>query len=182
MYGSLEKLCDCFNKQTEFKMIINYCKIKTEIGPLHLFADEHSVRGIYFEANLKDADKAFHGHEIKNTTTPLLKKLITQLEEYFSGKRKIFDIKLSYEGTEFQKKAWGFLCTIPYGKTISYSEQAKKTKNAGAVRAVGSANGKNPLPIVIPCHRVLRATGELGGFSGGLDVKQKLLELESKFS
>lgn len=163
-------------------MIINYCKIKTEIGPLHLFADERNVRGIYFEANLKDADNAFMGFEIKNAINPVLKKLIRQLEEYFSGERKEFDIELSYEGTEFQKKAWGVLCTIPYGKTVSYSEQAKKTKNTGAVRAVGSANARNPLPIVIPCHRVLRANGELGGFAGGLDVKQKLLDLETKFN
>ncbi|MBY0451390.1 MAG: methylated-DNA--[protein]-cysteine S-methyltransferase, partial [Bdellovibrionaceae bacterium] len=92
--------------------------------------------------------------------------------------RRDFDLPLYIEGTPFQKKAWKYLASIPYGKIVSYSEQAKKMGHSKAVRAVGSANGRNHIPIILPCHRVMRASGELGGYAGGLDMKRFLLKIE----
>ncbi len=114
--------------------------------------------------------------------TALLNKVENQLNEYFNFKRITFDIPLKPAGTEFQKKAWAELLKIPYGKFISYGEQAKRIGNAKASRAVGAANGKNPIGIIIPCHRVLGANGSLTGFAGGLSMKKKLLDLESSHS
>lgn len=101
-----------------------------------------------------------------------------QIEEYFNGKRTTFDLKLAPAGTEFQLKVWSSLSKIPFGKTLSYADIANMSGSPKAFRAVGSANGKNPLPIIVPCHRVINADGKLGGYSGGLDIKEKLLELE----
>ena len=103
-----------------------------------------------------------------------------QLNEYFNGKRKIFDVKLDIQGSEFRKKAWNELLKIPYGKTISYEEQAIKIGNPKAARAVGQANGDNPILIIIPCHRVIGKNNSLRGFSsfGGIEVKKYLIELE----
>ncbi len=102
-----------------------------------------------------------------------------QLDDYFQGRLKIFDLGLSLQGTDFQKKVWHALTQIPYGKTISYGELAQRIGNPKACRAVGLANGKNPIPIIIPCHRVIGKNGKLTGFGGGIPVKQHLLELES---
>ena len=110
--------------------------------------------------------------------TPLIAEVETQLEEYFNGKRKAFDIKLRPSGTEFQQVVWSKLQKIPYGKTISYKELAKMTGNPNAARAVGMANNKNPIVIIVPCHRVVGINGKLVGYAGGLDLKQELLELE----
>ena len=101
-----------------------------------------------------------------------------QLRAYFAGERSDFDIPLSPEGTEFQRRVWHELERIPYGCTISYGELAKRVGNPKASRAVGAANGANPLPIVVPCHRVIGADGTLTGFGAGIDVKAKLLEIE----
>ncbi|MCE1189130.1 MAG: methylated-DNA--[protein]-cysteine S-methyltransferase [Ignavibacteria bacterium] len=103
-----------------------------------------------------------------------------QLLEYFAGTRKTFDIPLDMEGTPFQKKVWKQLTRIPYGKTVSYKDVAVKIKQPEAVRAVGMANGANPVPIIVPCHRVINANGKLGGYSGGLDIKIQLLDMEKK--
>ena len=108
----------------------------------------------------------------------LLSKTELQLKEYFQGKRRKFDIPLNIHGTSFQKKAWNELKKIPYGKTISYQAQAEQIGHPKAHRAVGGANGKNPIGIIIPCHRVIGSNGRLTGFSGGLDLKKKLLQLE----
>jgi len=101
-----------------------------------------------------------------------------ELREYFAGKRKAFEVKLDLHGTEFQKKCWHALLRIPYGQTRTYAEIAKAVGNPRGFRAVGMANHDNPVPIVVPCHRVLASDGTLGGYGGGLDVKRKLLELE----
>jgi methylated-DNA-[protein]-cysteine S-methyltransferase len=100
------------------------------------------------------------------------------LDEYFDGRRKRFDIPFSLSGTNFQKQVWKELSKIPFGKTVSYKDIARKIKNPKAVRAVGSANGKNPMCIIIPCHRVIAADGSIGGYSGGITNKQKLLRFE----
>lgn len=107
-----------------------------------------------------------------------LREAARQLKAYFDGKLTRFDLELSPEGTDFQRRVWKALRTIPYGKTISYKVLAEKIGNPKAVRAVGGANGRNPIPIVIPCHRVIGADGSLTGFGGGVDVKYALLSLE----
>src|SRR5262249_60006260 len=101
-----------------------------------------------------------------------------QLGEYFAGRRKVFDLELDFAGTAFQKSVWQALLTIPFGETRSYAEVARQIGNPAAVRAVGAANGRNPISIVAPCHRVIGSTGKLTGFAGGLDVKARLLAHE----
>ncbi len=101
-----------------------------------------------------------------------------ELREYFEGRRRTFTVKLDLEGTEFQRKAWQAMRKIPFGETISYGDQARKVGKPKAYRAVGSANGKNPIPIIVPCHRVLASDGSLGGYSLGLSMKRRLLALE----
>ncbi len=112
--------------------------------------------------------------------TPLLKEASMQLNEYFEGKRTEFSIKLNPKGTEFQKKVWEALTTIPYGETRSYIQIAKQIGNEKASRAVGSANHNNPIPYIIPCHRVIGANGKLVGYAYGLSMKEKLLKMEQE--
>lgn len=108
------------------------------------------------------------------------KPVIEQLKEYFTGKRKVFEIETEFLiGTEFQKKVWLELAKIPYGKVITYKELAKNTGNSNSSRAVGNANSKNPMPVIFPCHRVIKSDGNLGGFSCGVEVKECLLYIES---
>nr|WP_298923183.1 methylated-DNA--[protein]-cysteine S-methyltransferase [uncultured Allomuricauda sp.] len=109
----------------------------------------------------------------------VLEDAIYQFQEYFEGTRENFDLKLNPSGTDFQKKVWDALCEIPYGKTVSYLELSKKLGNPKAIRAVAAANGKNPLWIVVPCHRVIGSNGDLVGYAGGLHRKKWLLEHES---
>ncbi len=113
---------------------------------------------------------------------PYLFDSFVQLEEYFSFKRKHFKVKIDLRGTEFQKKVWKELMKIPYGETISYKELALRLGNLASIRAVGRANGANPIPIIIPCHRVIGSDGNLVGYGGGLEIKEKLLELEGSRS
>lgn len=114
-------------------------------------------------------------------TNALVQKVISQLDEYFRGLREEFDLEILLEGTEFQKQVWKELMKIPYGKTESYKDIAIKIKNEKAVRAVGNANNKNSIPIIVPCHRVIGSNGKLTGYAGGLNKKQWLLEHEKKF-
>ena len=110
---------------------------------------------------------------------PVLRQAIRELREYFAGERRSFEVGIDLQmGTEFQREVWAELRRIPYGQTITYGRQAQNIGRPKAVRAVGGANGKNPLPIIIPCHRVLASTGKLQGFSGGLDLKRRLLAVE----
>ena len=114
--------------------------------------------------------------EIKET--PLLKQANTQLEAYFSGQLQTFTLPVKPQGTDFQLKVWAELCRIPYGQTITYGQLAERVGNKNASRAVGMANGRNPLPVFIPCHRVIGTGGKLTGYTGGLDIKQALLKVE----
>ncbi|MEZ9566562.1 methylated-DNA--[protein]-cysteine S-methyltransferase [Vibrio artabrorum] len=116
--------------------------------------------------------------ELIENPDELCLKVSRQLDEYFAGERKHFDLPLQRAGTDFQRKAWAALTTIPYGETISYGEQAKRMDNPKAVRAVGGANGKNPFSIVVPCHRVIGANGTLTGYTGGMNRKEWLLDFE----
>ncbi len=119
----------------------------------------------------------------KNTTVlhpddPFMFGVFNQLKEYFKGERKKFDVPLDIRGSDFQKKVWTELSLIPFGRTVSYKYIAEKLGDVRTIRAVGKANGKNPLPVIIPCHRVINSDGSLGGYSGGLSIKEKLLKLE----
>lgn len=140
--------------------------IKTPIGPLTLQADEVAVTAIRFGAGgAQDA-------------SPLLDAAEAQLREYFAGARRTFDLPLAPHGTAFQQRVWAALRAIPYGETRTYGELAAAIGSPNASRAVGMANHRNPIPIIIPCHRVIGANGTLTGYAGGLEVKQKLLALE----
>jgi methylated-DNA-[protein]-cysteine S-methyltransferase len=144
----------------------------TALGTLGIAESENAISRICFgKDNL-------HGCAIKET--PLLKKAAAQLNEYFVGKRKTFDLPLELNGTYFQRSAWNALLAIPYGETRSYKEIAEYIGNPRACRAVGMANHRNPLAIIVPCHRVVEHGGGLGGYAGGLDVKRYLLDLEMK--
>lgn len=121
------------------------------------------------------------GHRLDEETvgeTPLLLQAVKELDEYFSGRRKAFTVPLAPRGTPFQQKCWAALLTIPYGETRTYGQQAELMGNPKACRAVGMGNNRNPLPIFIPCHRVVGANGALTGYAGGLDIKEKLLQIE----
>ncbi len=118
----------------------------------------------------------------ENTENSITKQTQMQLEDYFAGKRKSFDIPLDLQGTDFQKQVWQALIQIPYGKTCSYKELAQAIEKPKAIRAVGGANNKNPVSIIVPCHRVIGANKKLVGYAGGLDRKEGLLALEQKYS
>jgi methylated-DNA-[protein]-cysteine S-methyltransferase len=147
------------------------------VGELRLIAGENGLRAILWGA--EDAERiASIDDELVEGTTPVLDEAISQLEEYFAGTRREFDLPLDPAGTEFQQSAWMVLRTIPYGQTISYGQQAEQLGDSNKARAVGAANGKNPLSIVVPCHRVVGSNGHLTGFAAGIDVKSWLLDHE----
>ena len=156
---------------------MKYCYMDTPIGTLLIAGDDDAVRLIAFPKNGKPRKTEAGWME---STSGALAETVRQLREYFAGRRTEFDLPLAPEGTGFQEKVWRKLQEIPYGRTISYGELARRIGNPKASRAVGSANGKNQIPIVIPCHRVIASGGGLGGFGGGLTVKQKLLDLEQQ--
>ena len=141
--------------------------ISSPIGDLSLFEQEGRLIALEF-ASLSGT----------LLSSPLLEEAVRQLNAYFAGRLKQFDLPLAPTGTPFEQKAWNTLLEIPYGQTLSYSQQAVQMGCPKAHRAVGSANGKNPLPIFIPCHRVIRRDHTLGGYAGGLSVKSFLLSLE----
>lgn len=147
---------------------------QTFFGKYTLNEEDGSITNLSFG----DSSKLPKNVEIKET--PLLKKAHQQLEEYFQGQRQKFDLPLSPQGTDFQKKVWQALQTIPYGQTATYKEIAIKAGSPKGSRAVGMANNKNPIGIIIPCHRVIGTNGTLTGYAGGLELKQQLLDLESK--
>ncbi|GHV64782.1 methylated-DNA--protein-cysteine methyltransferase [Bacteroidia bacterium] len=145
----------------------------TPIGYITITANEKAVVKIAFG---KKEGGEQEGSEQKETSQ--LKIASTQIEEYFAGKRRVFDFPIQPKGTPFQLQVWAALRQIPYGQTRSYKQIAEAIGHPKACRAVGMANNKNPLPIVVPCHRVIGADGKLVGYAGGLEVKKKMLELE----
>ena len=149
-------------------------RIDSPVGPLMLAAGDDGLRHIEFRENRHPANRSdWHGGD-----SPVLQDAEAQLREYFAGERRAFDLPLAPRGTPFQLQVWQALAGIPYGSTVSYAQLAQAVGNPEAMRAVGAANGRNPLPIVLPCHRVIGADGALVGFGGGLPVKQQLLRLE----
>lgn len=147
------------------------------LGTIAIIEERDGISSIEFLRNDMERLEFLKNEEESNLT----KECKNQLEEYFSGKRKKFDIKLDIIGTDFQKNAWEAMKRIPYGTTISYSEEAKLIGNEKAVRAIGLANGRNRIPIIIPCHRVIGKNGKLRGYTGGIDIKKYLLELEKTY-
>lgn len=150
-------------------------KINTKVGPIYLVASNKGLHGVLWRAPKIVVITNQHTGRVLE----ILDETEKQISEYLVGKRTEFDLPLDVQGTEFQKRVWLELSKIPYGKTFSYSDIAKKIKNDKAVRAVGTANGRNPISLIVPCHRVIAADGTLGGYAGGIDVKEKLLRLES---
>jgi methylated-DNA-[protein]-cysteine S-methyltransferase len=153
-----------------------YIKMTSPIGQLYLTASEKGLTSIHFQKPNKIQKISPHS---KNKIHQILNKAQKQLNEYFNGKRFQFNLPLDLQGTSFQLKVWKELKNIPFGQTCSYLDLAIKINNPRATRAVGGANGKNPLCIIIPCHRVINHNGKIGGYSGGLDIKKKLLHFEN---
>lgn len=148
--------------------VINKIYYSSPIGMVEIAGNEYGVTSIIFA----------EGKETSDGIPEVLKNAYNQLDEYFNGKRKVFDFKLSLDGTEFQRKVWSELMNIPYGETLTYKDIANRLGNINAVRAVGNANGKNPISIVVPCHRVIGSSGELTGYAWGLERKAWLIEHE----
>jgi methylated-DNA-[protein]-cysteine S-methyltransferase len=150
--------------------------IESPVGPLLLVADESGLRRLEFVNGRKPIQPYPRWHEDAQS----LREAIRQLRAYFAGELETFDIPLAPEGTPFQQTVWKHLCDIPYGETISYGELARRVGNPNASRAVGLANGSNPIAIVVPCHRVIGSNGKLTAYGGGLPIKEKLLALERR--
>lgn len=150
--------------------MINYYFYETIIGYLTISADEQGITDVSF-------GKRNPVHAVCEET-PVIKQAVSELQEYFEERRREFTVPLHPQGTDFQLRVWQVLRTIPYGKTWSYKQVATAAGNPNASRAVGMANNRNPIAIIIPCHRVIGANGRLVGYAGGLDVKEKLLEIE----
>jgi methylated-DNA-[protein]-cysteine S-methyltransferase len=154
----------------------SYTFLESPIGTLLLAADEAGLRRIDFphDGHAAQPDPSWRENPAA------LEPVVRQLNLYFAGELEDFDLRLAPEGTGFQMKVWKRLLEIPYGETTSYGELAKRIGNANACRAVGLANGSNPIPIIIPCHRVIGSNGKLTGYGGGLPIKEKLLALERR--
>jgi methylated-DNA-[protein]-cysteine S-methyltransferase len=149
-----------------------YTYVDTPIGSILIVGDETAIVEIHFAGAEPESDWTRH--------PAALREAANQLRAYFAGERQTFDLPLAPRGTEFQQSVWSALQKIPYGETTTYSTIAERIGRPAAVRAVGAANGANPIPIVIPCHRVIGASGSLTGFGGGLDVKRQLLAMEAR--
>jgi methylated-DNA-[protein]-cysteine S-methyltransferase len=148
---------------------------ESPVGNLLLVSDGTSLKSICFRAGRQPS--SIHSNWVADPKP--FERVLLQLQEYFAGRRRQFDLPLDAPGTTFQHRVWQQLSSIPFGETISYGELARRIGNPRAARAVGLANGANPLPIVVPCHRVIGVNGSLTGFGGGLPIKQRLLSLEA---
>ncbi|MBX3388576.1 MAG: methylated-DNA--[protein]-cysteine S-methyltransferase [Phycisphaeraceae bacterium] len=146
--------------------------VKSPLGDLWLQATPNSLCGLHFSGRGES--------ELLSVKSALLEQVEHELHEYFQGRRREFGVSLELEGTEFQKRVWDELLKIPYAETISYAELAKRVGSANGFRAVGAANGANPIAIIVPCHRVINADGQLGGYGGDLWRKRWLLEHERR--
>jgi len=153
-----------------------YKFVDSAVGRLKLVANGTKLSAVLWESDRPGRVRLGRMREEENN--PILLKTEAQLTDYFAGRRKAFDIEIDLVGTEFQTKVWMALSTIPHGQTRSYAEIAAQIGHPTAVRAVGAANGRNPVSIIVPCHRVIGASGDLTGFAGGLAAKKRLLALE----
>ena len=151
--------------------------LESPVGTLRIFATDVGLRAVLWPQN-DEAGLKLESEPIERADHPILVRAERQLEEYFSGQRRTFDVPLDPIGTSFQLSAWLGLREIPYGETRTYGEQAAAIGRPSAPRAVGAANGRNPLSIFVPCHRVIGSNGKLTGYAGGVEAKQRLLEME----
>ncbi len=151
-----------------------FTEISSPVGTLLVRGTERALTGVFMEAHR--GDQSLTRGAVRDEAP--LRGACIELEEYFAGGRRVFTVAVEAEGTDFQQCVWRALCAIPYGKTISYGELARRIGNPDAARAVGLANGRNPVSIIVPCHRVIGANGTLTGYGGGLERKRLLLELE----
>jgi methylated-DNA-[protein]-cysteine S-methyltransferase len=156
--------------------LTSYTEVPSPLGPLLLAADSSGLRHIEF---VNGRHEVRPDSPWREDASPF-RETVRQLQAYFAGELETFDLQLAPQGTPFQLAVWRLLCEIPYGETISYGELARRHGNPHASRAVGLANGSNPIPIVIPCHRVIGCNGKLTGYGGGLPIKEKLLALERR--
>ena len=156
-------------------MNVHTTTVDSPIGRLFLAAEDEGLRAVEFPENRHPVKREANWHEASH---PVLDAAAGQLNEYFAGQRQTFDLPLAPRGTDFQLAVWQALRSIPFGQTWSYAQLAAKIGKTSAVRAVGAANGRNPLPIIVPCHRVIGADGSLTGFGGGMPTKAFLLRLE----
>lgn len=161
-------------------MQLAFTEMDTPVGVLKLVAHDHALVAVMWDN--EDHKRVRLANLVRQDDHPILLKTQQQLQEYFAGQRQQFDVPLDFEGTEFQKKVWQALLSIPFGETRSYKQIAEHVGSVNAMRAVGAANSKNPISIIAPCHRVVGASGKLVGFAGGLDNKAILLTLESSNS
>lgn len=150
---------------------------ESPVGRLTLQANDTGLTGAWFDIHTTAPEE--FGRMDDNH--PILQQAVTELTEYFAGQREHFEVPTDARGTEFQKQVWSLLQTIPFGETRSYQDLAIAINNPKAVRAVGLANGKNPISIIVPCHRVIGKNGKLTGYAGGVETKEKLLRLENSF-
>ena len=155
--------------------VLFFRHIDSPVGPLLIAGNDDGLQLIEFQAPRHPVPRGAHWREGDHA---VLQRTQSQLQEYFAGERRRFDLPLAPQGTDFQRQVWRELAGIPFGGTISYAELALRLGRPTATRAVGAANGRNPVPIVLPCHRVIGADGSLTGFGGGLPTKQFLLRLE----
>lgn len=151
--------------------------LPSPIGALTLLANDTGLAALLWENDNPARVKLEHGR--KDDRHPVLRETARQLDAYFAGRLRAFDLPLDFTGTAFQKTVWAALLTIPFGQTRSYGQIARQIGKPNAMRAVGAANGRNPIGIIAPCHRVIGANGALTGFAGGLEAKKRLLALES---
>ena len=157
-------------------MQLVYMYMDSPVGALKLVAHDHALVAVMWDN--ENHKRVRLAELVENQQHPMLHQVKQQLQEYFAGQRQQFDLPLDFQGTAFQQQVWQALLQIPYGETRSYKQIAFQLGNEKAVRAVGAANGKNPISIIAPCHRVIGSGGALVGFAGGLDKKQILLSLE----
>lgn len=155
---------------------MKFTRMQSAVGELVIAADDEALRFVLFQAGKMAAPAK---PEWEQSNSGIVKETAHQLDAYFAGKLRDFDLPVRPQGTEFQERVWAELRGIPYGTTISYGELAKRVGNPAASRAVGLANGRNPIPIIVPCHRVIGSSGKLTGYGGGIAVKEHLLELEA---
>jgi methylated-DNA-[protein]-cysteine S-methyltransferase len=152
------------------------CTLDSPVGALSLVATDLALVALVWR---RESHRGEFENAVENPEHPVLRETVRQLHEYFTGARRAFDVPLEFRGTEFQRRAWSALLTIPYGETRTYGQMAEQIGSPTAVRAVGAANGRNPISIIAPCHRVIGMNGDLTGFGGGLDAKARLLSLEA---
>ena len=153
-----------------------YTQFDSPIGLITVNGNDDGLLGVWYESHAR----TLSDFGVQDDEHPILQLTVSQLKEYFNGERREFSIPLAANGTEFQNKVWQALTTIPYGETWCYKDLAIAVGNPKASQAVGGANGKNPISIIVPCHRVIGKNGSLTGYAGGLDIKDALLKLEAK--